>query len=205
MTKMTIPDEIKARVDARQCLEFYGVPIDRRGFAKCPFHQGDNTGSLKVYDGDKGWHCFACSAGNSVIDFVMLYFGLPFQAAQEKLNADFNLGLPIGETLTPAQRAKIAADARALREATKERERRRSALAEAVDRALTAYVLAEKANSVIQSEMLSDDDVNPREVKIKGNGRTLAHIDAAWYNLCEAESNLSEFLTSSRAGKQEKR
>lgn len=194
---MTIPDEIKARVDARQVLEHYGLTVNRAGFCKCPFHQGDNTGSLKVYDGDKGFHCFACSAGNSVIDFVMLYFGLPFQAAQEKLNADFNLGLPIGKALSPADRAKAAKEARQRKEAAQERERKLQSLKDAVDRALTAYVLAEKANSVIQSVMLSDDDVNPREVKIKGNGRTLAHLDAAWYNYCEAEYNLSKFARNS--------
>ena len=184
---MSIPDEIKARVDARQCLEFYGVPVDRRGFAKCPFHQGDKNGSLKVYAGPGGgWHCFGCGSGSSVIDFVMRHFGLSFGAAQEKINADFALGLPIGETLTPAQRIKLAADARARREATKERERRRSALAEAVDRALSAFVLADKVCPVRISQALA----SPL------SGRALAQRDAAWYNLCEAEKNLADFENS---------
>lgn len=195
---MSIPDEIKARVDARQCLEFYGVPVDRRGFAKCPFHQGDKNGSLKVYDGPGGgWHCFGCGAGTSVIDFVMRHFGLSFGAAQEKINADFALGLPIGETLTPAQRAKIAADARALREATKERERRRSALAEAVDRALSAFVLAEKACksvSVPQAMGLFPGIPIPHASSLPG--RCWAQRDAAWYNLCEAQKKLADFENS---------
>ena len=138
---MTPAAEIKSRLPAREVLEFYGLTVDRAGFCKCPFHQGDNTGSLKVYDGDKGFHCFACSAGNSVIDFVMLYFGLPFHAAQEKLNADFNLGLPIGKELTTKERVDAAAEARKRKSEAQERERRLQALKDAVDRALTAFVL----------------------------------------------------------------
>lgn len=168
--------EIKSRLPARQVLEFYGMTIDRAGFCKCPFHQGDNTGSLKVYDGDKGWHCFGCGAGNSVIDFVMLHFGLPFQAAQEKLNADFNLGLPIGKTLTAKERADAAAEARKRKAEAQERERRLQSLKDAVDRALTAYALADKTADLVRT------------------GQTIAQRDAAWYNLCEAEKNLDDFV-----------
>ena len=120
---MNYAEEIKQRLPAREVLERYGFSVDRAGFCRCPFHQGDNTGSLKVYDGDKGWHCFGCGAGTSVIDFVMLHFGLPFQAAQEKLNADFNLGLPIGKTLTAKERADAATEARKRKAEAQERER----------------------------------------------------------------------------------
>lgn len=172
---MNYTAEIKSRLPARQVLEFYGLTVDRAGFCKCPFHQGDNTGSLKVYDGDKGWHCFGCGAGNSVQDFVMLYFGLPFQAAQEKLNDDFNLGLPIGKALSPADRLKAAKEARQRKAEAQERERRLQSLKDSADRALSAYVLADKIAGRVK------------------NGQALAQRDAAWYNYCEAENNLSKF------------
>ena len=77
---------------------YYGIELNRSGFCKC-FLTGERTASLKVYDGDRGWHCFGCGAHGSVIDFVMLYFGLPFKDALAKINEDFSLGLPIGEKL----------------------------------------------------------------------------------------------------------
>lgn len=49
----------------------YGFEPNRAGFMRCPFHQGDHTASLKIYAGDRGWHCFGCNSGGSVIDFVM--------------------------------------------------------------------------------------------------------------------------------------
>ena len=85
--------ELKRLLPASEVLPAYGFQPDRGGFLQCPFHQGDDHGSLKVYDGDRGWHCFGCGRGGSVIDFVMELFGLSFHEACRKLNADFRLGL----------------------------------------------------------------------------------------------------------------
>ena len=71
----------------------YGFKPNRGGFISCPFHQ-EKTPSLKIYkQPGRGFHCFGCGAGGSVIDFVMSLFGIPFPAALVRLNADFNLGL----------------------------------------------------------------------------------------------------------------
>ena len=43
--------EIKERLTARQVVEFYGFHPNRMGYIQCPFHTGDDHGSLKVYDG----------------------------------------------------------------------------------------------------------------------------------------------------------
>lgn len=173
---MNYAREIRDRVTAAEALPFYGLTVDRAGFCKCPFHQGDNTGSLKVYDGSGGWHCFGCGAGSSVIDFVMLHFGLPFGGAMEKLNEDFGLGLPIGRELSADDRARAAAESRKRKEEMQERERKLQALKDAEDRALSAFVLADKTVA-----------------KVK-NGTTLAHRDAAWFNYCEAAFRLRRFL-----------
>lgn len=90
---MKIADEIKSLLTMRQVAEFYGFQVGRSGFIPCPFHSGDHTASLKLYDGEGGFHCFGCGAHGSVIDFVMRLFDLNFRQAALRINADFNLGL----------------------------------------------------------------------------------------------------------------
>ena len=86
--------QIKEHLTARQVVELYGFHPDRGGYIQCPFHAGDNHGSLKVYDGDKsGWHCFGCGKSGTVIDFVMEMERCSFVDALKKLDADFHLGL----------------------------------------------------------------------------------------------------------------
>lgn len=99
-----IADEIKARVTTRQLCELVGLKVDRRGNALCPFH-GDSNKSLKVYsDPARGWHCFGCHRGGTVIDFAMDWYGIDFQQALIRLDADFELGLPLQRKLTNEER-----------------------------------------------------------------------------------------------------
>jgi hypothetical protein len=95
---------IKQSVSMRQVVEHYGLTPDRAGYIRCPFHAGDNQGSLKVYDGQGGFCCFGCGAKGSVIDFVMQFDGLQFQSACERISDDFGLALPIGKKLTRRER-----------------------------------------------------------------------------------------------------
>ena len=110
--------EIKKALPARDVFEHYGFRPNRSGFIQCPFHQGDRHGSLKIYDGDRGWHCFGCGAGGSVIDFVMRLFDLDFRDACLRLNEDFRLGL---SSQRPT-RAELSALVRARREAEAKKE-----------------------------------------------------------------------------------
>ena len=103
---MDYANEIKSRVSSKEAFLYYGIELDRSGFCKC-FLTGERTASLKVYDGDRGWHCFGCHAHGSVIDFVMQYFGFTFQDAISKINTDFSLGLPIGERISLRQRREM--------------------------------------------------------------------------------------------------
>lgn len=91
-------EEIKQRISMPEMMKHYGFELDRSGFCKCPLH-GEKTGSFKAYSGNRGFYCFGCGAHGSVIDFVMLYFGLSSKDALAKINEDFSLGLPIGEKL----------------------------------------------------------------------------------------------------------
>lgn len=102
-----------------QVAEYYGFPPGRNGFIQCPFHQGDRTPSLKLYE--NGWKCFGCNRGGSVIDFAMELFDLSFSQALVRLSSDFRLG--VTETRkSPLEASRILAQRRAEAE-NKERER----------------------------------------------------------------------------------
>lgn len=95
---MDYAEKIKSMVSMPEMMEHYGFRLDKAGFCKCPFHS-ERSASFKAYPGQRGYYCFGCGAHGSVIDFVMLYFGLSFKDALAKINEDFSIGLPIGEKL----------------------------------------------------------------------------------------------------------
>ena len=104
MNYREIAASIRQSVSMRQVAEHYGFTPNRAGYIHCPFHSGDNHGSLKIYDGQGGFCCFGCGVKGSVIDFVMQFDGLQFQSACERINDDFSLALPIGQKLTRRER-----------------------------------------------------------------------------------------------------
>lgn len=101
--------DIRRMLTAQQVAEFYGFQVGRSGFMKCPFHQGDHTASLKLYDGEGGFHCFGCGAHGSVVDFVMRLFDLNFRQAVLRINSDFHLGLTTNKPDRAARSAALEA------------------------------------------------------------------------------------------------
>ena len=78
---MDIFASVKARVGVREAAERYGVRVDGRGMARCPFHD-DRRPSLYVDGGH--FHCFACGAHGDCIDFAARLFRLtPLEAARK--------------------------------------------------------------------------------------------------------------------------
>lgn len=75
----------------KEVAERYGFEV-KRGVMLCPFHN-DSHPSLKVYPGSRGWHCFVCNEGGSVIDFVAKLFSINARQAAIRLDNDFHLGL----------------------------------------------------------------------------------------------------------------
>jgi DNA primase len=96
-------DDIKRILSMKQVAEHYGYKANRAGFITCPFHK-EKTSSLKIYDNDRGWHCFGCNEGGSVIDFAMKLYNLNYSQAVTRLNYDFRLGLTYQK---PDMRAEI--------------------------------------------------------------------------------------------------
>lgn len=87
-----------------EAARFYGFEPNRAGFIRCPFHPGDNTASLKIYPDGRGWCCFGCHKGGTVIDFVKNLYDLDFRQALVRIDYDFHLGL-IGTTPTAKESA----------------------------------------------------------------------------------------------------
>ena len=79
---------IKQTVTTRQAAERYGLPVNRSGMARRPFHE-DHNPSMKV---DDRFYCFGCHASGDVIDFTARLFGLSPYAAAQKLKSDFGIG-----------------------------------------------------------------------------------------------------------------
>lgn len=97
--------KIEQALTTQEVAERYGFTPNRNGYIQCPFHN-EKTASLKIYPGARGWHCFGCGAGGSVIDFVMLLFDITFPQAVVRLSTDFNLGLS-NDTTTPQERSEL--------------------------------------------------------------------------------------------------
>jgi len=83
---------IKSTVNLRDAVKKYGFEPNRAGFICCPFHH-EKTPSLKIYSNGRGWFCFGCHAGGTLIDFVSKLFGLSLTETIAKINFDFDLGL----------------------------------------------------------------------------------------------------------------
>jgi Bifunctional DNA primase/polymerase, N-terminal/CHC2 zinc finger len=52
-----------------------GRTLDGAGNILCPFHQ-EVEPSLHCYEGDRGWYCFGCGRGGTIIDFGAATYGI---------------------------------------------------------------------------------------------------------------------------------
>lgn len=101
---------IRETLTMGQVVRRYGFEPNRAGFIRCPFHR-ERTASLKIYSEGKGWYCFGCGRGGSVIDFVMELYGIGFAQAVVRLSSDFGLGLT-DHGPSPSARAKAQEERR---------------------------------------------------------------------------------------------
>ena len=100
---MNVFDIIRESVQMKDVIKRYGLAVNHSGFAVCPFHS-EKTASLKVYAGGRGWHCYGCGKGGSVIDFIMAFFNTDRTGALKIINNDFSLNLPLGNKVTYRER-----------------------------------------------------------------------------------------------------
>jgi len=89
VSELTV-EEIKGIYSMRDVVERYGFHPNRAGFIRCPFHQGDRTPSLKVYE--KDYHCHACGANGDIFTFVQMMEERPFSEAFRLLGGTYRPG-----------------------------------------------------------------------------------------------------------------
>ena len=84
---MNLFESVKTHVSARDAAEYYGIHVNRRGMACCPFHD-DKTPSMKV---DERYHCFSCGADGDAVNLVAALYGLAQSEAAKKIASDFGI------------------------------------------------------------------------------------------------------------------
>lgn len=196
-----VAETIKQSISMLDICHQYGIQVNRAGFACCPIH-GEKSPSMKVYPGNKGWHCFGCHQGGDVIAFVRQYFGLDFLSAIRKLNDDFSLHLPIDERPDREAEKKAREEAYRRRKAEEWRKKQLSALRKARDDALTEYVRLDRLaeNMALETNLSGLEAIaGPDVYNILLDGVSsetvyaVKHVDEAWYSFAESESNLRDF------------
>lgn len=120
---INLPEELKSRISIEDVVARYWEEPNRAHRVKCFAHNGKDRNML-VKNGFV--YCFVCSARFDIIGVVQKLFGLSFIQACEKLNSDFNCGLPIGKKLTAQEYREIKLreqKRRAARQAAENRKR----------------------------------------------------------------------------------
>ena len=90
--------DIKDRVNLKELVRYYGLEVDRGGFACCPFHN-ERHPSFNVYE--DYFHCFGCGEHGDHIDFVQKLYGVSNIEAAKRISQDFGLSLFDKEIATP--------------------------------------------------------------------------------------------------------
>jgi len=97
---INLSEELKSRISIEDVISRYLEEPDRAHRVKCFAHNGKDRNML-VKNGFV--YCFVCGARFDIIGTVQHLFGLSFIQACEKLNSDFDCGLPIGKKLTRSE------------------------------------------------------------------------------------------------------
>lgn len=97
-------EQAKEGVQLGTAVEHYGVRLNRKDWARCPFHN-ERTASFQVKD--THFRCFGCGQHGDVIDFVRQLLGLDALGAVRQLDADFHLGLALDGPPTKEERREM--------------------------------------------------------------------------------------------------
>jgi len=79
-------ERIRATYSLKDIVKQYGVDVNSRGYARCPFHN-EKTGSFRVFS-DGTFHCFGCGAHGDVVDFVSRMDNIDFNEACKRLGGE---------------------------------------------------------------------------------------------------------------------
>ena len=176
---------IKQSLGMKDVCEQYGIDVNSRGFACCPFHN-EKTPSMKVYGGDRGWYCFGCGENGDVITFVMKLFSIDFKTAIQKLNEDFSLNLKIGNRITRREKTSLSKRAYEIKKQRELSGKERDDLKREYHEALSEYIRLDQ-NRLKYAPKQGDEDWHPLFTE------SLRKMSHAEYNLDIAETRFFEY------------
>jgi DNA primase len=94
---------IKRGITMESVLRHYQVELRRSGKDQyrggCPIHRGDGRGAFHVNLARNVFHCFACGAGGTVLDFVAAMEGCSLFDAAQRLQSMMSPSPPLASTL----------------------------------------------------------------------------------------------------------
>jgi hypothetical protein len=97
-------DDADAERDATPLFELATAPQTPDHKTTCPFHEGDNTPSLQVYDDH--YHCFACGAHGTAVDWLVSEEGMTRDEALVALREDgHTIANPVEDPAAKIERA----------------------------------------------------------------------------------------------------
>lgn len=102
---------VKESVNMVMLAKYYGLSVNRSGYALCPFHD-DKHPSMQVFSGytsKDGFYCRSCGVGGTIFNFVMQYENLSFENAVRKIAAIFKIPIIGEDELSPDDIQRIAA------------------------------------------------------------------------------------------------
>jgi len=85
---MSIFADVKTQIHLPNAVEYYGVQVNRGGFASCLFHE-ERTPSMKLYDDH--FHCYGCGKHGDIISLIAKIYSISPYAAAQKLSQDFHI------------------------------------------------------------------------------------------------------------------
>lgn len=98
---MNIFEEIKSQVSTRQMVEMYGLKVNRKGMACCPFHK-DKHPSMKI--DASHYHCFGCGAHGDAVGYVAQLYGMSQYDAACKIVEDMHLSIETNYQITESDK-----------------------------------------------------------------------------------------------------
>lgn len=128
---------VKSQISMRDIAGYYGMRVNRKGYALCPFHN-DKHPSMQVFSGytsKDGYYCRSCGAGGTIFNFVMEYENLTFEESVRLVANAFGISISAEKEWTPDDRKRLTSQrmrAVVFSEAEKNEQQELSSLAETI-------------------------------------------------------------------------
>lgn len=144
-------DLIKSRLSCRELLAMHGIETNRKGRARCCFHD-DSHPSMVVFDDHV--HCYACGAHADVIGLAEQLYSVS-TAEAIRITAELAGIAAVSDTKEYAERA------RTTRLKAKQRDTTIEALKRSYDKLLAEFVRLERNKTEYAPRSPNDTDLHP--------------------------------------------